>query len=113
MRYRITSGGSHGRFENGVSVTYRRGDEIDLNEAEVSGASLRDRIELVDSPIEPPVGDALIGSVDLTGLHWVKAVQAVREMDEGGLYEALEAEQRVSVIVAINERLREIGEADK
>lgn len=54
MKYRLVSGGSHTRFEDGVAVRYKRGDLIELTGIEAR--ALDSRVEIVDAAksISPP-----------------------------------------------------------
>jgi hypothetical protein len=125
MRYRIMKGGSHTRFEDGMAVTYSRGDVIELNAEEAGGNSLSGRVEpvAVPSPVSVPMEDAGYAPdapdeaepIDLAFLdgQWRAVVKAVKALDDLAVLEAaLEAEDvgraRKSVLLAIGRRMDEV-----
>lgn len=113
MKYRLLTG-SHGRWEDGKSVRYVAGDEIDLSPEEVE--SFGKRVEPVGgvakAPPKPtPEPTQPLGLADL---NWSDAAEAVSKLDAEAL-DAAEAEERAGkdrkrVHEAIEARRAELAE---
>lgn len=118
--YRLLTG-SHGRFEDGTPVSYRAGQEIELNEAEA--ANLAGRVELigpapkVKASRPEPEPEAEIGDFDVSDMHWSKAAKLIGRLEEPGAVRKVRAAEeagkaRKGVLQAADERLAELEDQE-
>lgn len=118
MAKRILLSGSHGRFENGNQVTYVKGQEIDLSDAELQSDTFKGRLGL--GPIVGSADSAGNSSnvaasdnddIDLTAMtseeaiNFLNTLQTVAEVIE---FQAAEAEglNRPEVLESVGIRLQ-------
>lgn len=120
-RYKLLTG-THGRYEDGINVRYRRDEFIDLTDEEAK--SLGGRVQLVSVGVS--VGNGGVDSVVpdtvtdtdysyLSGLSWQDAVKEVESLSNvEQVAAAIMAEEsgrnRASVLNAGNRRMTELSE---
>lgn len=115
-KYKLLTG-SHGRFEKGQQVVYRKGDVLDLTKEEANylAARVEKLAEITETPAPTPAKAPAAGSLGLADVNMPDAVDKVSKLDTAEALDAAEAEEksgkdRKGVHEAIDERRAELAE---
>lgn len=99
--------GSHSRDENGSPVSYVAGEVLELSDAELTGDSLKGRIELIADGEDDTVDLSLMSAAKASAL-----ISSLETIDEVVAFQSAEAgskKPRPTVIAAAEKRLRQLA----